>query len=475
MILTKSIEIKINNRYVKYYINLGYNVKGGDIINIPIEHLMKTSHMNVDVKCDNCQLEKKISYRRYLLSFNNGDKYLCKKCSHLKTEATIFCKFGVKNIFELNETKEKIKKTNIEKYGVEYPLQNKNIMNKLKKSNINKYGYENVFQNEQIKEKSKITNLEKYGKEYPNQSKNIKDKIKSTTLLLYGVDYAMKNSEISNKSIKNRIPYLINRTLKCFKEDNILSVNFENKIYTLECDCGKNHTYEISNKLLNVRKYNSKTTLCTICNPLKSLTGLENQLYEFISNNYNGKILRNVRKILDNRYEIDIYLPDLNIGFEFNGMYWHNENNKVEEYHKNKFKLCFEKKINLIYIWENDWLNNNKIIKENILNILNDCKKIEKFKIVKNNKNIKIYSNDNIIASAKIDKNIIYDLVSDKNYNLIDLYDYIKNNNYILVLNSYNNILKNNFKLLDVIEKKIFFKSGNYNYYDIDKIYLGAI
>ena len=42
MILTKKLIIKINNRYVKYYKNLGYtDIKGGDEIEINVEDLPK--------------------------------------------------------------------------------------------------------------------------------------------------------------------------------------------------------------------------------------------------------------------------------------------------------------------------------------------------------------------------------------------------------------------------------------------------
>jgi hypothetical protein len=70
------------------------------------------------------------------------------------------------------------------------------------------------------------------------------------------------------------------------------------------------------------------TEICTICNPLNSSkSGLENQLFNFISNNINVK--RNERKILDNKYELDIYISELKLAFEFNGLWWHNYNEDI--------------------------------------------------------------------------------------------------------------------------------------------------
>jgi len=474
MILTKNIQITINNRYVNFYKNLGYNIRGGSIITIPIEHLMKTSHQKIKVKCDYCGSEKELAYRRYLLSFENGDKYACVNCSHLKTKKYNLEKYGIENVFQLDKTKEKINKTNLEKYGCKSPLQNEEILNKVKLTNKERYGVDNVFQLDEIKEKSKNTSILKYGKEYANQSDYVRNKMKDTNLNLYGFEFAMQNKNIIEKSKKNKISSTINNSLSCFKENNIISIDFINKDYTLKCDCGKDHNYEIQNKLLNNRKYNSKTTLCTICNPLKSLKGLENQLYDFIRGNYEGKILRNVRKILDNKYELDIYLPELKIAFEFNGMYWHNENNKPEEYHKNKFEKCFSKKINLIYIWEDDWINNDGI-KKYILSILDKTKKLENYVFSKNTKNIKFKLGKDIKIIANIRRNFVYNIINNENYDLNILYEYIKNNNLILILDSYSNILQYDFDLLNVIEKKIYFEKGGFNFYNIDKFYLKPI
>ena len=59
---------------------------------------------------------------------------------------------------------------------------------------------------------------------------------------------------------------------------------------------------------------------------------IENYLLDFIKNNYNDIIINNSKKIIEG-YELDIYLPDLKLAFEFNGVYWHNELNKSNNYH----------------------------------------------------------------------------------------------------------------------------------------------
>jgi hypothetical protein len=51
--------------------------------------------------------------------------------------------------------------------------------------------------------------------------------------------------------------------------------------------------------------------------------------------------------------EIDI-LPELKLGFEFNGLYWHSNKFKEKNYHLNK--TDWFKKIYASYIWEDDWI-----------------------------------------------------------------------------------------------------------------------
>jgi hypothetical protein len=64
-------------------------------------------------------------------------------------------------------------------------------------------------------------------------------------------------------------------------------------------------------------------------------------------------------------YELDIYLPKPKIAFEYNGNYWHKEGiNKPMGYHQMKTDMCYGMGIRLYHIWENDWMIDNKFMKE---------------------------------------------------------------------------------------------------------------
>lgn len=87
----------------------------------------------------------------------------------------------------------------------------------------------------------------------------------------------------------------------------------------------------------------------------------EKFISEFLSSE-GIKVIRNDRNILSDcgGYEIDLYLPDYKVAFEFNGYLFHCSGSKTEYgyggkpkyYHQLKTELCLQKGIKLYHIWE---------------------------------------------------------------------------------------------------------------------------
>jgi len=66
--------------------------------------------------------------------------------------------------------------------------------------------------------------------------------------------------------------------------------------------------------------------------------------------------------------EIDVYCPDRKVGFEYDGLYWHsNANGKSSSYHINKTTEAALVGIELIHIFEGDWVYSNDFCRESIL------------------------------------------------------------------------------------------------------------
>lgn len=93
----------------------------------------------------------------------------------------------------------------------------------------------------------------------------------------------------------------------------------------------------------------------------------ENELSDFIKSI--GIDCEQNRTILNGK-ELDAYVPSKNIAFEFDGLYWHNELFKDDNYHINKTNECKNKGIRLIHIFEDEWLLKNNIVKSRIKSLL---------------------------------------------------------------------------------------------------------
>lgn len=69
--------------------------------------------------------------------------------------------------------------------------------------------------------------------------------------------------------------------------------------------------------------------------------------------------------------EIDIYIPSLNLGIEYCGLYWHSEGNfKSRNYHYDKMKQANEQGIRLITIFEDEWKYRQKQVKNFLKSVL---------------------------------------------------------------------------------------------------------
>jgi hypothetical protein len=220
------------------------------------------------------------------------------------------------------------------------------------------------------KELTKRVLKEKYGDE---NFVNVK-KMKETNLEKYGVECTI-HSVKSQRSISDlRINQRFNRIKDKIKEQNLQIIDIINpKKYKIQCNVCQND-FEMNNETFYLRGLIG-VKFCPICNPSNNYSHQEKQLLSFVKENYNKIIEENKRNLIS-PYELDIYIPDLKLAFEFNGLYWHNELNKSNNYHLNKTELCEQKGIHLIQIYEDDWIYKQDIVKSRILNLLGKSKKI---------------------------------------------------------------------------------------------------
>lgn len=286
------------------------------------------------------------------------------------------------------------KQTFLKKYGVSNPLQDEKIRDSMRQTIREKYGVDNVSKSDCIKDKKRKTLQKHYGDNVTNpmscedirqkvienwkskteeEKKELQDKKNITMLSLYGTVNPYDIPFIKKKAIETR------KNNK-YKERITLEEKY-GKLLDIKEICmifqkSKDYIYSLIG-LLNIdvltikdsifltkdgsnilEKYFNKTSR-------KGVSNKEENLRDFIRSIYKGTIILNDRSVL-NPYELDIYLPERNISFEFDGIYYHSNVFKDKWYHYNKTKQCSEKGIRLIHVFEDDWILRQPIVKSMI-------------------------------------------------------------------------------------------------------------
>lgn len=409
MLLDKEVIIKRkNNSNLEYYNNLGYDTKS-EFFYVKVSDLLKKSSVKISVSCDFCDKIEKIPYIKWCRSMESVvKKYACSNCKGEKIKESNLIKYGVTSVAKLESSKEKSKETCLKIWGVESAAMSEIVKSKIKESNIEKWGVDCVLKNKEIREKIKKTNIEIYGVDNPSKSEIIKQKKINTTIKNWGVEIPLKSDILKEKvKEKNREKYgndWFTRNEEWRKKNYNIAIDpfylsyIGNSTSLFKCDCGKDHVFKISKDVYSKRKkYN--ISLCTVCNLVGENRSIkEKNLFEFIKSVYNGDIIQTWR---DGKMEIDVYLPNLKIGFEFNGLYWHSDIYKERNFHLNK-KLYFEERgIRIIHIWEDDWDNKIDLVKSHICSLLNLNTRIFARKCfvseIKENSEVRNFLNENHI------------------------------------------------------------------------------
>jgi len=144
--------------------------------------------------CENVKQSKEIKEKAMNTYNSKSDEE--KKEIQKKKEAGMLKKYGVTNCSYAQEIKDKISVKNKANAGTR--------MLKLKENNQKKYGIDNVFQLKEVKEKSKLSILKKYGVENPSQSEEIKQKKEETCFNHFGVRNPQQNDAIYEKTNRYR-------------------------------------------------------------------------------------------------------------------------------------------------------------------------------------------------------------------------------------------------------------------------------
>lgn len=96
----------------------------------------------------------------------------------------------------------------------------------------------------------------------------------------------------------------------------------------------------------------------------------EREIGEFIES-LGFAVERNTRTALNNRLEVDVFVPVVNLGIEYNGCYWHSDKvEKNKRKHEFKHAAATTHGVRLLTVWDYDWLHRPAITKRHIAHAL---------------------------------------------------------------------------------------------------------
>jgi len=371
------------------------------------------------------------------LTFNNKLRKYKINCEHCNRSKAVTKQLTDKsiikwtNIFINNFKIENPQFKILDKYYIQIIINNKTIIiskrNILRLKNIGILDIENQDLPEYLINESILkykTNPKKY---YINQSlRGLKIKYP----VIWKSLQLIKQQNYPHIKSFNEFKFLILNDLKeppkCTMCNNYAVYNNTNQCYSTNCE---KHKYTV---------FSSK---------------IEQDITNYVQSFYNNEIKRNYKIYGD---ELDIYLPDLNIGIEYNGLYWHSNKFKNKDYHYNKWKKFKDNNIDILFIWEDDWKNKKDILKSILLNRLGYIEQINETYIIKEiNQNIsREFLNINHVQGytlSKINLGLFYNnkLVSIMTFNNNKLLRYCDKLNYSIKdsdVNLFNYYLKKYYK-----------------------------
>lgn len=232
--------------------------------------------------------------------------------------------------------------------------------------------------NQKKVESAKKTNAKKT----PEEKLATRLKVRATCLERYGKESFSQTDEARNflsekmKAQKKKWDedytqnILIPKYREICEKDNLELLEFRNRFDCL-VKCKKCGNVFVT-KTLGYLTEKSMTNRCRVCYPWEELYGptdFENTFESFL-NEIGVLFYKNCRSVITPQ-EIDYYLPEYNVGFELDGLYWHCEAQKPDpNYHVLKTQRCKEKGVRLIHIFEDEWNYKRDICKNIVLSIL---------------------------------------------------------------------------------------------------------
>lgn len=319
--------------------------------------------------------EKLVDSCKGILRFTNFKKGYQKHCSECYTKSEYFSKTMRKAQTERDEEKEKARRKKISEAALGKSKDEKAKIDKKKKETLKKNFGSAGLKNKKIREKKIKTNRERYGgKDWAAQTIETQRKRRTTEEKRYGGLWMGSDEakEVFNKIWTDKMGDYPKTLAKSRGFELVSKYDKAHTAISLKCKkC--NYVFQI---LWN--SFEQHGVVCPGCYPHKhGISKQEKDLCEYIKS-LGFAVIENDRKIIK-PYELDMIIPSEKIAIEYCGLAFHSTEGKnlpkwaktEKNYHQVKLNMCIKKGYNLITIFEDEWLQKEKLVKERLKHILN--------------------------------------------------------------------------------------------------------
>lgn len=329
-----------------------------------------------------CQYCKKVKLYTNVSNLSVGfrHRFCCPSHAALDDETsrkrieTCRREYGCDYVFQAQSFKDTSKTSCQKRYGADSWMASD--IGKIEyKENIHAlYGVDNQFQREEVKEKSKLKMLSSYGVDHPMRSDDIKAKLRETNSNRIGCEYPTQNEHIHDQQTRSSYETKFKKILAnpyvqpMFTIDEYINRSYYTPLKWKCKQCGKEFETYVNWSFVP----NGIRTLarCITCFPyMMGVSKEEQEVLDYVRSISKCEVIyqkdSSINRTVIPPYELDIWIPDLKIAIEFNGMYWHSKKHADDEgkpyvnKHLMKTIMCESLGIRLIHIYEDEWIDQN--------------------------------------------------------------------------------------------------------------------
>lgn len=332
-------------------------------------------------KCSVCGNDIKTAHA------NKFPKTCSRVCNGKYTSAVILEENGEYNI-QRSDVRQKARETCIRKYGTSHHMSSDEGKKQYKETMMRNHGYENNFQRPECIEKIKDTNIRKYGHAHPMKNEKILKKATTTLKDRTGYDNPLKNPETFEKvkkTNKERHGEEFYTKTKEYKERMAEFWNSQQPEHGRRGHIGQNvidilrdpdQMEALYNEYGGVElAYQLKVHNTTVYDWL-SKHGIKRARRSFLEESFSSfldeigiEYIRNDRQLLEG-LEVDFLIPQLGIGFEMDGIWWHSSAYVDKNFHKMKTDMSANKGVALFHIFEDEWNQKREHVKRKVRHLL---------------------------------------------------------------------------------------------------------